>query len=250
MIASVCVNGRNIATKKKMNSKILAGIVLPVIGLIGCEAMGLRAADYHPQINPLDFQSTVDNPYYPLVPGTTLKYTEDDKGEISENVITVTHDTRMVMGVKCVVVHDVVNKKGHLAEDTYDWLAQHKDGTVWYFGEDTKEISPGGLVSTLGSWEAGINGCQPGILMPGHPRPGEPYRQEYGLGVAEDMGQVVATGQTVSVPAGTYTDCVKTKDWSMLESGHENKWYARGVGVVKEAGSDGSKSVLTAITHE
>ena len=237
-----------------MNSKNAAKFAwlspLLAIGAIGCEAMGFKAADYHPKIDPADFVSTVDNPYYPLVPGTTLKYTEEDKGEIAENEITVTHDTRMIMGVKCIVVHDVVRKKGKIAEDTWDWVAQHKDGTVWYFGEDTKEISPGGLISTLGSWEAGVKDGQPGILMPAHPSPGEPYRQEYGLGVAEDMGQIAAVGQSVTVPAGTYTDCVMTKEWSLLESGHENKWYARGIGVVKETSSDGAKVVLIGITHE
>ncbi len=224
--------------------------LLLAIGAVSCESLGLKAAQYHPAVEPSAFSTVVNNPYCPLVPGTTLRYTEKDKGEISENVITVTRDTKLVMGVKCVVVHDVVMKNGRVAEDTYDWVAQHKDGTVWYFGEDTKEISPGGLISTLGSWEAGINGAQPGILMPGQSSPGAPYRQEYGLGVAEDMGQIVDVGVSASVPAGTFSDCVKTKEWSLLESGHENKWYARGVGFIKETGSDGATAVLTSITRE
>ena len=94
-----------------------------------------------------------------------------------------------------------------------------------------------------------MNGAQPGILMPGNPKPGEPYRQEYGRSVAEDMGQIVALGEKVTVPAGTYTDTVKTKDWSLLESGSENKWYARGVGVVKETTTDGEVSTLVAIVR-
>jgi hypothetical protein len=206
--------------------------------------------DYKPHIDPADFQATVDNPYLPLVPGTTLKYVEKAGDETKENEITVTHETKMVMGVKCVVVHDKVMKDGVLKEDTYDWYAQHKDGTVWYFGEDTKEFKSGDRVSTKGSWEAGIKGCQPGIIMPGHPKPGEPYRQEYGRGIAEDMGQVVATDETVTAPAGTFKDCVKTKDWSLLESGHEFKWYAKGVGVVKETDTDGVVATLISITHE
>ena len=216
----------------------------------GCEALGTRKADYHPTINPADFQPKVDNPYYPLVPGTTLKYVETSRTDSSENEITVTHDTKRVMGVECVVVHDVVRKGGRVAEDTYDWLAQQKDGTVWYFGEDTREISPGGQVSTLGSWEAGVDGAQPGILMPAHPTPGAPYRQEYGVGVAEDMGQIVALGEVVTVPAGTYTDTVKTLDWSLLEAGNENKWYARGVGVVKEVATGGDVATLISVTRE
>ena len=228
---------------------------LPFLGLIlvtgaGCESMGLRAADYHPQINPADFQSTVDNPYYPLVPGTTYKYVEKSGGDTSENVITVMRDTKTIMGVKCVVVHDTVTKDGRIAEDTYDWLAQHKDGTVWYFGEATKEISPGGAVSTEGSWEAGIKDSQPGVLMPGQPSPGEPYRQEYGRGEAEDMGQIIAVDDTVTVPFGSFKGCVKTKEWSLLESGHENKWYCKGVGVVRSESTAGDVEALVSMARE
>jgi hypothetical protein len=215
----------------------------------GCVAFGFRTADYHPEINAAEFQSSADNRFYPLVPGTVLRYTENDRGEVSEVEVTVTPETKMIMGVKCVVVHDVVKKYGKVAEDTWDWLARQKDGTVWYFGEDTKEISPGGLVSTLGSWEAGVDRGQPGILMPGQPQPGEPYRQEYGPGAAEDMGQVIALNETVTVPAGTFTGCVKTKEWSLLESGHEYKWYAPNVGLIKEEATGGAVMTLQSITQ-
>lgn len=236
-----------------MHSKVgLRLVMLAVVALVsaGCEALGARKADYHPAINPANFQAKVDNPYYPLVPGTTFTYVEKTRFETSENTITVTHDTKRVMGIDCTVVHDVVTTDGHVAEDTYDWLAQDKDGTVWYFGEDTREISPGGQVSTLGSWEAGIDGAQPGILMPARPTPGEPYRQEYLAGIAEDMGQVAVLGESVTVPAGTFTDTVKTTDWSMLEAGNEYKWYARGVGVVREMSSSGEVVTLTSIARE
>ncbi|MCE9594785.1 MAG: hypothetical protein K8S98_11390 [Planctomycetes bacterium] len=236
-----------------MNSMKWFALALTSLGLtiaVSCETLGLRPADYHPRIDPSKFRAVVDNPFYPLVPGTTLKYVEEDRGEVKENEITTLKETKVVMGVTCVVVHDVVTRKGVVAEDTYDWVAQDEDGTVWYFGEDTKEISPGGLVSTLGSWEAGVDGAQPGILMPAHPKAGEPYRQEYLLGVAEDMGQVVAIDESVTVPAGTFRDCVKTKDWSLLESGDEHKWYAKGVGLVDEVGSDGAVVKLISITRE
>ena len=226
-------------------------LMLVLAAGLGRTAVGLCGEDvYKPTINPADFSDKIDNPYYPLVPGTILKYEETTGGKTQVNEITVTHDTKAIMGVKCRVVHDVVKQDGAILEDTYDWLAQHKDGTVWYFGEDTKETKPGGVVTTIGSWESGVNGAQPGILMPGRPKPGAPYRQEYGRGVAEDMGQIVALGEKVTVPAGTYTDTVKTKDWSLLESGSENKWYARGVGVVKETNTDGDVATLISITHE
>ena len=224
-------------------------LALIVASGVGCEAMGLKKAEYNPKINPADFQAKVDNPYYPLVPGTVLKYSEKTEGETLENIITVTSDTKMIMGVKCVVVHDVVMANGKVKEDTNDWLAQHKDGTVWYFGEDTKEFKAGGKVSTEGSWEGGVKGAQPGILMPANPKPGEPYRQEYGRGVAEDMGQVVELRMAVTVPYGTFEDCVKTKDWSMLEAGHEFKWYAKGIGFVRSESSSKEVSELVSFTH-
>ena len=215
-------------------------------------AVSVGAADksYHPQIVPTEFQATVDNPFYPFMPGTTWKYLEKSGGATSTNTIMVTHDTKMIMGVTCVVVHETVARNRRIAEDDYKWLAQHKDGTVWCFGTAAKETSPGGRVSTEGSWEAGVKGAQPGILLPGQPRPGKPYRQEYLYNVAENMGQIVATNETVTVPAGTFTGCVKTKEWSMLEAGTELKWYAKGIGIVKEIATAGDSVVLVSVTHE
>jgi len=210
------------------------------------------AADksYRPQIVPAEFQATVDNPFYPFMPGTTWNYVEKSGGATSTNTITVTHDIKMIMGVTCVVVHETVTRNGRMAEDDYKWVAQHKDGAVWCFGTAARETSPGGRVSTEGSWEAGVKGAQPGILMPGHPQPGKPYRQEFLYNVAENMGQIVATNEGVTVPAGTFTGCVKTREWSMLEAGTELKWYARGVGIVKEIATAGDVVVLVSVTHE
>jgi hypothetical protein len=204
------------------------------------------AAPYHPKIDPSNFKAQVDNPFFPLVPGTVWHYVEKANGETTENEVAVTTQTKILMGVKCTVVHDVVRRKGRVEEDTYDWYAQDKDGNVWYFGEATKEFHDGGRVSTKGSWEAGVNG-QPGMIMPAGPAPGAPYRQEYSPNNAEDMGQVVAINETVEVPAGKFTRCVKTRDWSTLESGSENKWYAKGVGLVQSRSSSGELAQLIEI---
>jgi hypothetical protein len=232
--------------RKILNISVV-GLVLAAC--VGCVAIGFRDKSYHPQIDPANFQATIDNPYFPLVPGTMLKYVEKSRDGTSENVVTVTHDSKMIMGVKCVVVHDTITEKGVLKEDTYDWFAQDKEGTVWYFGEATKEFRPGGRVSTEGSWEGGVNG-QPGIAMPANPKPGEPYRQEYSPGNAEDMAQIVAIGESVSVPYGAFSGCVKTKDWSMLEAGSENKWYAKGIGFIRTRSRAGDTAVLVSVTHE
>jgi hypothetical protein len=215
-------------------------------------AVSAGAADksYQPQIVPAEYQAPVDNPFSPFVPGTTWKYLEKSGGATSTNTITATHETKVIMGVTCVVVHETVARNGRIAEEDYRWLAQHKDGAVWCFGTTSKETSPGGKVSTQGSWEAGVKGAQPGILMPGLLQPGKPYRQEYLYSVAENMAQIVAVNESVTVPAGTFTGCVKTKEWSMLEAGMELKWYAKGVGVVKEIATAGDSVVLISITRE
>jgi len=221
-------------------------VVLALAWIGGTRRVAAKDADYHPRIDPADFQATVDNPYLPLVPGTTSKFIEKLGRHTSENEVTVTADTKVIMGVTCVVVHDVVREKGTLKEDTYDWYAQDKQGNVWYFGEDTKELHPNGKVDTEGSWEAGVGKNQPGIIMPANPAPGAPYRQEYGPGHAEDMGQVVAVNDSVSVPYGSFGRCVRTKEWSLLESGTDKKWYARGIGFIKEQAAD--KTVVTLIS--
>jgi hypothetical protein len=230
---------------------ILLMQVLLWSAILGMAATKSAVPVYNPQINPADFQSTVDNPWFPLVPGTTFIYREQIGGSKNENVVTVTKDTKVILGVTCIVVSDIVKEKGVVLEETADWYAQDKQGNVWYFGEATKEYQARGKVITKGSWEAGVNGAQPGIVMKGNPIPGEPYRQEYYAGEAEDMGQVIALNDSVTVPYGTFTGCVKTKEWSMLEPGSENKWYARGIGNIKTKSSSNEEiSVLMSITKQ
>ena len=207
-----------------------------------------RPAPYAPHIDPAEFVARVDHPYFPLVPGTRFVYRETAGGKTTTNEVSVLSDTKRIMGVTCTVVHDVVRDGDRVLEDTYDWYAQDKAGTVWYFGEDTKEFSPKGHASTEGSWEAGVGGAQPGIFMPADPTPGPAYRQEYSRGTAEDMGQIVAANQSVEVPAGTYAGCVRTKDWSLLEAGYDFKWYAKGVGFVRSQSAAREVSELISVT--
>jgi hypothetical protein len=190
---------------------------------------------YAPRIRPADFGGPVDNPFFPLTPGSRWVY-EGRKAEGNERtVVEVTRDTKTILGITAVVVHDTVTKDGSVKEDTFDWYAQDRQGNVWYLGEDTKEYENGAVVSTKGSWEAGVKGAQPGIIMKARPKPGGPYRQEYFKGQAEDYAQVLSTQASVTVPAGTYRDVVKTKDFTPLEPKLlEHKYYAPGVGVVRE----------------
>jgi hypothetical protein len=207
------------------------------------------AHPYRPDIDPADFRSTVDNPWFPLVPGTTFRYDERVGARHARDVVTVTSERKTILGVACTVVHDVVRSKGAVLEDTWDWYGQDRQGNVWYFGEDTRERHASGKWSAAGSWEAGVDGAQPGIVMVADPRPGPAYRQEYRAGKAEDMGQVEALGDSVIVPCGRYTGCVRTREWSKIESGSERKWYARNVGFVRSESTDHEISVLESVTR-
>jgi hypothetical protein len=148
-------------------------------------------------------------------------------------VVEVTTDTRQVMGVDCVVVRDTASLDGSVIEDTFDWFAQADDGAVWYFGEDTKDYENGEVVSTEGAWEAGVDGAQPGIVMPAEPRVGDRYRQEFYPGEAEDMAEILSLTEQIEVPVGAYDQVVMTKDFTPLEPDVlEQKYYARGVGMI------------------
>jgi hypothetical protein len=186
-------------------------------------------ASYNPQIVPANFVSVVDNPLFPLAPGTTFVYVAGD-----EHIeVTVTDQRKLILGVSTVVVHDVASVEGEVAEDTFDYYAQDRDGAVWYFGEDTKTLENGQVVSTEGSWEGGVDGAKPGLIIPAAPVVGLSYRQEYRACEAEDMGEIVATCARAEVPFGSFSSCLKTLDTTPLDSSSvENKWYCPGVGIV------------------
>ncbi len=197
--------------------------------------------EYRPVIEPADFTTSVKNPYFPLVPGSTRVY-EGDGERIEYSVTTL---TRTVMGVETVVVRDRAFKDGKLIEDTEDWFAQDGAGNVWYFGEDTAECKDGKPVSRHGAWEAGIDGAQPGVVMLADPQIGDLYRQEFYAGEAEDQGRVLMLGDAVEVPAGAYRDVLVTEDFTPLEPDLlEHKLYAPGVGVVEERTIKGGTGVL------
>ena len=208
---------------------------------------------YAPAIDPATFTTSITNEWFPLAPGTVFVYDGEEDGEKQHNEVTVTHDTKVVDGVTCVVVHDVVFIAGKVREDTYDWYAQAADGAVWYFGEDTKELHADGSVSSReGSWESGKDGAQPGIIMTAHPTVGQHYRQEYRKGEAEDMATVTETGATATAPAGSYDDVLVVEETSRLEPDlREEKRYASGVGFVSSDTLKGGdeKWALVRIEH-
>jgi hypothetical protein len=203
---------------------------------------------YRPAIDAAAFGGVIDNPWFPLAPGTTYRYVERHGPIALDVTVTVMNQRKTILGISCVVVHDVLSKNGVTVEDTFDWYAQDRSGNVWYFGEATKEYDDKGHVDTSGSWEAGVRGAQPGIVMPANPLPGPAYRQEYLRGEAEDMAQIIGFTDIVSVPAGKFSSSLETREWSLLEAGSENKWYARGIGFIRSISESGESAELVAVS--
>jgi hypothetical protein len=209
-----------------MRAGVLVAIVL---------ALAPGAAASTP-FRPADFVARVDNPWFPLVRGTVYVYRGIKDGKASRDVVTVTHATRTIEGVKSTSVHDDLYIEGRLEERTTDWYAQDRAGNVWYLGEATAELDAKGHVkSREGSWLAGVHGARPGIYMPGRPSLGLSRRQEYLKGHAEDHFRVVAVNASVSVPGSRSSHALLTEEWTPLEPAVlDHKYYVRGIGTVLE----------------
>ena len=186
------------------------------------------------KLDPADFTTRIDNPYWPMTPGSRWVYRETDAEGNEQHVeVTVATETKVILGIEARVVHDVVTEDGALVEDTYDWYAQDAEGNIWYLGEDTKEYENGKVKTTEGSWQAGVDGAQPGVLLPGHPTVGITYRQEYKKGEAEDAAEVLSLDETAKVPYGSFDGVLMTREHTPLKPGVvEHKLYAPGVGPV------------------
>lgn len=214
--------------------------------------MDLGGGFYRPMLDPQDFGGAIDNPYLPMIPGTTFTYEKVTDEGLETTEIVITHETKEILGIECVVVHDVVSLEGELIEDTFDWFAQDDQGNVWYMGETVEDYENGRVVSVDGSWVAGANGAEPGIVMPAAPQPGDLYRQEYLLGEAEDLFELISLTKHVSVPYGNFSNCLLTEDFSPLDpEAEERKYYAPGVGRVLEINvEDGSRNQLVDIEFD
>jgi hypothetical protein len=191
---------------------------------------------YAPAIDPANFVAKVDNRYLPLRPGTTFHFrgVKDSTRQVDD--VLVMHRIKRVLGIRCTIVRDTVFEHGTAVERTFDWYAQDNHGNVWYMGEDSLERKNGRLVRASDSWQAGVNGAKPGIIMRGRPRAGDVYRQEYyPPGGALDQARIVGLTGPVRVPAGSFRRVLVTIEWSPVEPQLEKKFYVAGIGEVKEA---------------
>lgn len=217
------------------------------------DAGGLPQGSEKVELDPDDFTTEIDNPWWPMTPGSKWVYTETDREGANQRVeVTVTDKTKKVAnGVTARIVRDEVTEDGVPVEVTDDWYAQDADGNIWYLGEATTEYEDGKPVSTEGSFEAGKDGAEAGIIMPADPRPGMKFRQEYLEGEAEDRGEIVATDAQAEVPFGHFRNVVMTKDTNPLEPKVlEFKFYARGVGPVLAISVSGSTDKEELIGYE
>ena len=201
------------------------------------------------QLDPADFSTNIDNPYWPMRPGSHWVYREVENGEAQRVDVTVTNRTKTLHGIEARVVHDRVSQHGETVEDTYDWYAQDSAGNLWYLGEDTAEYENGKLKTKEGSWAYGVDGAQPGVVVPASPKRGMSYREEYYAGHAEDAAAVLNIGSQVQVPFGRFQDAMLTRNFSTIEpTVEEMKLYAKGVGPVMEllvSGGSGRTELLS-----
>jgi hypothetical protein len=239
-------------------SRTLIGVTLavlvaaPAIGAASAGSSRLPQGSEPVNLNPADFTTRITNPYWPMRPGARWVYREtDSEGTKQRVVVTVTNRTRKIAnGVTARVVHDVVKEGRQLVEVTDDWYAQDKAGNVWYLGEFTKEYENGRFRNTKGSFEAGVDGAQPGIAVPARPRPGLRYRQEYYKGHAEDKARVVSLREQAEVPLGHFRRVLMTRDVNPLDPKVlEFKFYARGVGPVLAISVSGGSDREELVRH-
>ena len=204
---------------------------------------------YAPVLDPANFVTVIDNPYFPLPVGRKLVYTGIKEGQTQTDTVTVTDQTKVILGISTTVVNDVATHDGTILEKTFDYYAQDKQGNVWYLGEDTSAFLPNGKADTSGSFQAGVDGAQPGIIMRASPQIPDAYRQECYAGEAEDTAWVVATTGLVRVPYGNVRNVLTTLEATQIEPGaYDQKVYGPGIGIVTEQSLTGPNEVARLVS--
>jgi hypothetical protein len=235
----------------KRPAMVLAALAVTVLISSGTWISNARGAgsSYAPVLDPANFVSVVDNPYFPLPVGRTLVYQGIKDGQTQVDTVTVTNQTKVILGITTTVVSDIATHDGTVLERTFDYYAQDKQGTVWYLGEDTVSFRANGKPDTSGSFQAGVGGAQPGIIMEANPQIPDAYRQEFLPGEAEDTAWVVQVGGTVTVPYGKLRNTLVTLEATRLEPGaYDQKIYAPGFGIVLEQALTGTPETASLVS--
>jgi hypothetical protein len=237
-----------------MSRRLLTGSAGAIGAIAAIAAMwgpaaGATTRTSAPVFDPTNFVAVVDNPYFPLPVGRTLVYSGTKDGQTQRDTVTVTAQTKVILGVAATVVSDVADHNGALLERTSDWYAQDKQGNVWYLGEDTIAFLAHGKTDTSGSWESGVDGAQPGIVMEANPQIPDAYRQEYLAGQAEDTAWIVGRGGTISVPYGKVRNVLTSLEATRLEPGaYDQKVYGPGIGIVLEQSLTGANETAQLVS--
>ncbi len=220
----------------------LGGLLMTSITQAVAAPSSSACSSYEPVLDPASFVSVIDNQYYPLPVGRVLVYTGIKDGQTQTDTVTVTNQTKVIEGITATVITDVAKHGSTLLEKTSDWYAQDNQGNVWYLGEDTKAYLPNGKVDTSGSWEAGVNDAEPGIIMEANPQVPDAYRQECLSGQAQDTAWIVDTTGTVTVPYGKVHNVLTSLEATQVEPGaYDQKIYAPGVGITLEKALTGDE---------
>ncbi len=220
----------------------LGGLIMTSITQAGAAPSPSGCSGYEPVLDPANFVSVIDNQYFPLPVGRVLVYTGIKDGQTQTDTVTVTNQTKVVEGITATVITDVAKHGSTLLEKTSDWYAQDNQGNVWYVGEDTKAYLPNGKVDTSGSWEAGVNDAEPGIIMEANSQVPDAYRQECLSGQAQDTAWIVDTTGTVTVPYGKVHNVLTSLEATQVEPGaYDQKIYAPGIGIALEKSLTGDE---------
>jgi hypothetical protein len=243
-----------------MSKRLLAGVALAAIAATTAVLWAPWASSapssasacgttYAPMLDPAHFVTVIDNPMFPLPVGRTLVYQGIKDGQTQTDTVTVTDQTKVILGIKTTVVHDIATHGSTVLEDTLDYYAQDDQGTVWYLGEDTSHFLPNGKADTSGSFLAGVEGAQPGIIMEATPKIPDAYRQECFAGGAEDTAWVVAITSSVKVPFGNVRNVLTTLEATQVEPGaYDQKVYGPGIGIVSEQSLTGPNEIAQLVS--
>lgn len=177
-------------------------------------------------------KATGASPFFSLQPGAVMTYRDDEGTTLT---IRALNETRVVDGVTTRIIEEREEKAGKPIEISRNFFAiESATGDVYYFGEDVDMFKNGKMSGHGGSWLSGANGARFGLAMPGHPAVGDRFQQESAPGAAMDRVEVVSLDERVETPAGVFEHCVHVRETTPLEKDVGHKWYAPGVGLVKD----------------